>query len=136
VFAAFADADLVGRWLRPSPKIKLAVLTFDFRVGGAYRFAYHAPGAPAMMTVSGIYRSIKPPLRIVFSWNIEPPDEHAGLQSEVIVAIAPAGDGAELHIRHEQLTQAGAVKRHDMGWRGALDQLAELLSRTERSHDG
>jgi hypothetical protein len=64
----------------------------------------------------------------VFSWNIEPPDEHAGLQSEVVVAIAARGDGCELHIRHEKLTQPGAGRRHSEGWRGALDQLAALLS--------
>ena len=127
VFSAFADADLVSRWLTPSPEIKLAVLEFDFRVGGAYRFAYHALGAP-VMTVNGTYRSIERPSRIVFSWNIEPPDEHAGHQSEVIVAIAAAGKGTELHIRHEQLMLAGAIERHNMGWRGALDLLADLLT--------
>lgn len=127
VFSAFADADMVSRWLTPSPEIKLTVLAFDFSVGGAFRFAYHVPGGQ-VMTVNGNYRTIQPPSRIAFSWNIEPPDEHAGLQSEVIVAITPAGDGSELHIRHEQLTQGGAVERHSMGWRGALDQLAKLLS--------
>ncbi len=127
VFSAFADARLVSRWLTPSSEIKLVVLAFDFRVGGAYRFAYHVPGGQ-VMTVNGSYRSIEPPSRIVFSWNIEPPDEHAGLQSEVIVAITPAGDGSELHIRHERLTQDGAVERHNIGWRGALNQLAEMLN--------
>ena len=127
VFAAFADAEMVNRWLTPSPEIKLVVLAFDFRVGGAYRFAYHVPGGQ-VMTVNGSYRSIEPPSRIVFSWNIEPPDGHAGLQSEVTVAITPAGDGSELHIRHQQLTQAGAAKRHREGWNGALDRLAALLN--------
>jgi uncharacterized protein YndB with AHSA1/START domain len=126
VFFAFADANLVSRWLTPSPKIKLVVLELDFRVGGSYRFAYHVPGGQ-VMRVNGIYRSIESPSRIVFSWNVEPPDEHAGLESEVIVTIMPAGDGSELHIRHEQLTQAGAVERHSTGWSGALDQLAALL---------
>lgn len=126
VFAAFADINLVSRWLTPSPEIKLVVLEFDFRVGGAYRFVYHVPGGQ-VMTVNGIYRLIGPPSRIVFSWNIEPPDEHAGLRTEVTVAIKAAGDGTELHIRHEQLAQDGAVERHSLGWRGALHQLAELL---------
>ena len=45
VFAAFASADLVERWLTPSPEIRLTVLQFDFREGGSYRFAYHVPGA-------------------------------------------------------------------------------------------
>jgi uncharacterized protein YndB with AHSA1/START domain len=54
------------------------LLQFDFREGGAYRFAYHVPGGQ-IMTVRGVYRSIEPPSKIVFSWVIEPPDEHAGL---------------------------------------------------------
>ena len=134
VFSAFANAEMVSRWLRPSLEIKLTVLKLDFRIGGAFRFAYHVPDG-RVMTVNGTYRSIEPPSRIVFSWNIEPPDEHAGLQSEVVVVITAAGDGSELHIRHEQLTQAGAAKRHSEGWHGALDRLAALLSSAARSHD-
>jgi uncharacterized protein YndB with AHSA1/START domain len=134
VFSAFANAEMVSRWLRPSPEIKLTVLKLDFRVGGAYRFAYHVPDGQ-IMTVNGTYRSIERPSRIVFSWNIEPPDEHAGLQSEVVVVITAAGGGSELHIRHERLTQAGAATRHSEGWHGALDRLAALLSSAARSHD-
>jgi uncharacterized protein YndB with AHSA1/START domain len=126
VFGAFADARLVSRWLSPAPEIALTVLRFDFRVGGAYRFAYAVPGAP-VMHVHGVFRHIEPPSRLVFSWIIEPPDEHAGLHSEVMVAIAPDGDGTALHIRHERLTQAGAARRHAEGWLGALDRLAALV---------
>jgi uncharacterized protein YndB with AHSA1/START domain len=126
VFSAFADARLVARWLTPSPEITLAVLQFDFRVGGAYRFAYHLPGGETVI-VGGVYRSIEPPSRIVFSWIIEPPDEHAGIESEVTVTITPVGRGSELLIRHEMLTRTGAAMRHAEGWRGALDQLAGLL---------
>src|SRR5262245_900792 len=80
VFGAFADASLVSRWLSPSPEIVLTVLRFDFSVGGAYRFAYAIPGG-ATMHVNGIFRTIEPPSGLVFSWIIEPPDEHAGLIS-------------------------------------------------------
>jgi uncharacterized protein YndB with AHSA1/START domain len=126
VFAAFADPALVARWLTPAPEVRLSVLAFDFREGGAYRFAYEVPGGQ-VMTVGGTWQSIEPPGKIVFSWIVEPPDEHAGLKSEVIVTIAPDGEGAVLHIRHENLTLAGALARHAEGWRGALDQLAALL---------
>jgi uncharacterized protein YndB with AHSA1/START domain len=127
VFAAFADPDLVSRWLTPAPEITLSVLAYDFREGGAYRFAYHVPSGEAMM-VGGTFRTIVRPSMIVFSWIIEPPDEHAGLHSEVIVNLTPDGDGTLLHIRHEKLTQAGATARHAEGWRGALEQLAGLLA--------
>jgi uncharacterized protein YndB with AHSA1/START domain len=127
VFAAFADARLVGRWLSPSPEIPLTVLAFDFRAGGAYRFAYHIPGGDTV-TVGGVYRLIEPPAKIVFSWVIEPPDEHAGIESEVMVTITPDGTGAELLIHHEKLMRADAVERHAMGWQGALNQLAALFT--------
>ena len=133
VFAAFADAALVRRWLTPSSDVRLDVLSFDFRVGGAYRFAYHVPGG-TIMHVNGVFRAIERPLRIVFSWNIEPPDEHAGVHSEVQVAIEPDGDGSQLHIRHVRLARAGAPERHAEGWRGAAKQLAALLQ--ERAHGG
>jgi uncharacterized protein YndB with AHSA1/START domain len=133
VFAAFAKAELVTRWLTPSPEIGLTVLQFDFREGGSYRFAYHVPGASTVI-VGGSYRVIKPPSKIVVSWVIEPPDKHAGIQSEVSVAITPDGSGSELVIRHEKLGRTDAVERHAAGWRGAVDQLTQLLAQ-EDHHD-
>ena len=130
VFAAFTDPAMVSRWLTPSPDVKLEVVAFEFREGGAYRFAYHVPGGQ-IMRVNGVYRLIRPPSEIIFSWNIEPPDEHTGVKSEVIVRIAPDGAGSELHIRHERLMPAGAVERHRQGWHGALDQLGQVLAEAE-----
>lgn len=135
VFAAFAEARWVGRWLSPSPNITLTVRQFDFREGGAYRFAYHVPGRE-IMTVRGAYRFIEPPSKIAFSWVIEPPDEHAGLESEVTVIITPDGEVTELLIRHEKLTRPGAEVRHTEGWGGALDQLAALLDPSGQSRAG
>lgn len=126
VFVAFADPALVSRWLRPSPEVTLTVLTFDFRIGGTYRFAYHLPSGQTVI-IRGSYRVISPPSKIVFSWIIEPPDEHAGIESEVTVTITPSGPGAELLICHEKLARIDAVERHAGGWRGALDHLTALL---------
>jgi uncharacterized protein YndB with AHSA1/START domain len=133
VFATFAKADLVKRWLTPSPEIRHTVLQFDFHKGGSYRFAYHVPGATTVI-VAGSFSVIKPPSKIVFSWVIEPPDEHAGIESEVSVAITPDGTGSELVIRHEKLGRTDAIERHAAGWRGAVDQLKELLAQEE--HNG
>jgi uncharacterized protein YndB with AHSA1/START domain len=126
VFAAFSEARLVSRWLTPSPDISLMLLQFDFRVGGTYRFAYGLP-AGSTVIVGGSYRLIEPPSKIVFSWVIEPPDEHAGIESMVTVSITPDRDGTDLIISHEQPTRHDAVTRHAEGWRGALDLLMALL---------
>jgi uncharacterized protein YndB with AHSA1/START domain len=126
IFAAFADPYLVARWLSPSPQITLSVLQFKFRVGGTYRFAYELPGGQTVV-VDGEYRRITPQSEIVFSWIIEPPDEHAGIESEVFVTITPDGNGSELHIRHEKLQRRDAVLRHTEGWLGAFDRLSALV---------
>ena len=133
VFAAFSEPRLVSRWLTPSPDITLTLLQFDFRQGGAYRFAYGLPDRHTVI-VGGSYRVIDPPLRIVFSWIIEPPDEHAGIESLVTVTITPEGTGSKLVILHEKLTRPDAVARHALGWRGALDRLPALLKREQRPH--
>jgi uncharacterized protein YndB with AHSA1/START domain len=126
VFAAFADAALVAQWLRPAPEIGLTVEAFDFRVSGLYRFVYHLPDA-GNVRIGGAFRLIDRPSRIVFSWIIEPPDEHAGIDSEVTVVISPDGGGTDLLIRHEKLQRSDAVGRHAQGWRGAMELLARLL---------
>jgi uncharacterized protein YndB with AHSA1/START domain len=126
IFAAFAAAEQVARWLSPSPDIALEVLAYDFRINGRYRFAYHV-SPEWIMHVHGAFREIVSPTRLSFSWVIEPPDEHAGLESEVRVRIDEVPGGAILMIEHEQLDRAGAVERHTTGWIGALDRLESLL---------
>ncbi|HEY8947126.1 MAG TPA: SRPBCC domain-containing protein, partial [Polyangiaceae bacterium] len=118
------------QWLRPSPDVKLTVLEFDFREGGRYRFAYDTPGNPRML-VGGVYLAIEPPTRLVFSWLIEPPDPHAGIDSRVTVSIAATTGGSELFICHERLDRADANARHAEGWAGALEQLQQLLALVE-----
>jgi uncharacterized protein YndB with AHSA1/START domain len=126
IFAAFASSDLVARWLSPSPDIELQVIAYDFRVHGGYRFAYHVPTG-RVMHVHGSFLEIVAPRVLVFSWIIEPPDEHAGLDSTVRVSIAGTPEGSVLTIVHERLDQPGAAERHAAGWLGALDRLESLL---------
>lgn len=134
VFAAFADRALVAQWLRPSPDVKLVVLAFDFRPGGAYRFAYEVSDDQRVV-VGGIFREIEAPARLVFSWLIEPPDEHAGIDSEVTVQLVSRGSSTELTIRHAKFGRSDANQRHDQGWRGALDLLEARLCREARDGD-
>jgi uncharacterized protein YndB with AHSA1/START domain len=130
VFAAFADSTLVRRWLRPSPEIRLNVLSYDFRVGGGYRFAYHVPEGD-LMHVNGVFEVIEPPARLIFSWIIEPPDEHAGIRSEVRVTVTRAEAGSELTIHHTKLARVAAPQRQAAGWSGAIDQLAAVVGGQE-----
>jgi uncharacterized protein YndB with AHSA1/START domain len=126
VFAAFSSAEVVASWLKPAPDVKLTVLELDFREGGRYRFAYDTPEGQRML-VGGVYSKIEAPSRMQFSWLIEPPDVHAGIESQVTVSIAPRADGSDLLILHERFERADANTRHAEGWAGAIEQLQRLL---------
>jgi uncharacterized protein YndB with AHSA1/START domain len=129
VFAAFTSAEVVAQWLAPSPNVKLTVLELDFRQGGRYRFAYDTPEGQRML-VGGVYREIEAPTRLVFSWLIEPPDVHAGIESQVTVSITPSAEGTALLVVHERFGRADANERHAQGWAGALEQLQQLLTKS------
>jgi uncharacterized protein YndB with AHSA1/START domain len=131
VFAAFANAEVVARWLTPAPDVKLTVLELDFREGGRYRFAYDTPEGQRML-VGGVYHEIRAPTRLAFSWLIEPPDVHAGIESQVTVSIAASVNGTDLLILHERFGRADANARHAEGWAGALEQLQRLLTSTSQ----
>lgn len=131
VFAAFSSAEMVARWLTPAPEVKLSVLELDFREGGRYRFAYDGPDG-ARMLVGGVYHKIEAPTRLEFSWLIEPPDVHAGIESLVRVSIMPTTDGCDLLISHERFDREDANARHTEGWTGALDQWQHLLLTSSR----
>lgn len=127
VFAAFGSGEVVAQWLTPSPAVKLTVLELDFREGGRYRFAYDTPEGQRML-VGGVYVKIQAPTLLKFSWLIEPPDIHAGIESQVTVTIAPSGAGSDLVLWHERFEREDANARHAEGWAGALEQLQRLLS--------
>jgi uncharacterized protein YndB with AHSA1/START domain len=84
------------------------------------------------MLVGGVYREIQAPTRLSFSWLIEPPDVHAGIESQVTVSFAPRADGTDLLILHERFERADANARHAEGWAGALEQLQRLLTKTRQ----
>jgi hypothetical protein len=86
------------------------------------------------MHVNGVFRAIDAPSRLIFSWNIEAPDEDAGVQSEVRVSITPHEVGCELHIRHIDLARPGAPERHTEGWKGA-PTIWQSCSRRRNKHD-
>ena len=127
VFRAFIDPALLPRWFSPSAGVPVEVLEFDAVVGGRYRLAYRLD-ARTISTVTGVFREIVPPTRLVFTWTWEPPDPHAGIDTLVTLAIVGLGPMTELTVRHERFPDHASRDRHDDGWRATLDRLTEMLA--------
>jgi uncharacterized protein YndB with AHSA1/START domain len=68
VFEAWTKPELLKRWLYGPEEYPLVVCEIDLRVGGALRFVWRSRDEKdAGMGMSGVYREIAPPDRLVFT---------------------------------------------------------------------
>jgi len=65
VFDAFTKPELIKRWLLGPDGWTMPVCEVDLRVGGRYRYVWQKVGKGTEMGVSGVYRELAPPGRIV-----------------------------------------------------------------------
>lgn len=65
VFEAFTTPALVKRWLLGPPGWSMPVCEIDLKVGGKYRYEWKKESKGTTMGVSGVYREVSPPARIV-----------------------------------------------------------------------
>jgi uncharacterized protein YndB with AHSA1/START domain len=72
VFDALTKPELVQRWMLGNMGASMPVCEIDLRVGGAYRFVWRNPDG-AEMAMTGIYREIVRPERIVNTQRFDTP---------------------------------------------------------------
>jgi uncharacterized protein YndB with AHSA1/START domain len=90
VFDAFTKPDLVKRWLLGPDGWSMPVCEIDLRVGGTYRYVWRRDSDGSSMGISGVYREIVAPERIV---NTEKFDEawYPGEALDTLELIEQAG---------------------------------------------
>jgi uncharacterized protein YndB with AHSA1/START domain len=134
VFAAFTDPAQFGQWMGPGT-MKAEVETLDPRVGGAYRIVMRDEQS-GVHTVSGVYREVAPPARLVFTWawEVDAATRATGHESLVTITFRALGKRTELTLRHEKLESAQSRDQHTHGWEGVFPKLDKFLaSRTGRA---
>src|ERR1700691_969438 len=136
VFDAFARQEQMDRWMcRDAASHVIEYLQFDFRVGGGFSLEIRTPDGHAYLHRS-IYKEIKRPEKIVFTWNIEHVDPAGGNvmdhaeESTVTVELLEGGKSTEVVLTHD-LGAAAAQERGDYqrGWTGCLEKLAEAVEK-------
>ena len=123
VFEAWTRAESIARWFAPSNDFEIVVHAIEPRVGGAYRIEMRPPaGDPNIVT--GTFRELTSPSRIVFTWAWERPDANESL---VTVTIQPDGQGSRLVLLHERFANTEERDKHNQGWEGCLARLPKAL---------
>jgi uncharacterized protein YndB with AHSA1/START domain len=136
VFKAWTDANQFKQWFgaaacggSSSRSVKV-----DARVGGKYRLQVQKDDGEFFTTV-GVYREVKPPERLVFTWAFEKDgsgDEFGEVEPpEMLVTLEfrARGKQTELILTHEKFASVESRDRHEEGWGRCLDSLRKFVGK-------
>jgi len=126
VFAAWLDREQFQAWIGPEG-VACEVQLLEPQVGGRYRLVMSTPERE--IPVSGVFRLIEPPRRLVFTWGWE---GDAIRQSLITLTFRELGGKTELTLRQEGLGSVESRDGHVRGWNSALNKLARHLSEGAR----
>ena len=134
VFKAWTDANQFRQWFGAAACGGAALLSvkLDARVGGKYRLQMRRPDGEFYTTV-GIYREVKPPERLVFTWQFEKDgsgDEYGEVEPPemvVTVELKARGRQTELILTHEEFASVESRDRHEDGWTRCLAALGKFV---------
>jgi uncharacterized protein YndB with AHSA1/START domain len=125
VFDAWTNPEVLRRWWKPNPGWDPAEAEVDLRVGGGYRLSMRNPETDEPLVVSGTYREIARPDRLVYSWAWEGTGPYAGRESEVAVTFQEDAGRTTVVIEHAGLLDTASRENHARGWNGVLESFAQ-----------
>lgn len=132
VFAAWTTPQDIQKWFGPGP-CRVLSAKVDLRPGGEYRIQAEG-GECGNCEVVGVYREIKRPSRLVYTWQWQGSEMGETL---VTVDFAEVDGWTEVRLRHEGFPAAEPRDKHNQGWDGCLDKLEKMFStRAELSPKG
>src|SRR5215510_15284107 len=130
VFEAFTKPELVKRWLLGPPGWSMPVCEMDVRVGGSYRWVWRHDSKGTEMGVSGVYREIVPPERIVSSEKFD----HAWYPGEALGTVVLTEQGGKTTLTQTLLYESREARDGvlqspmEEGVAQSYDRLAELVA--------
>lgn len=132
VWAAWTSPEKLRCWFVPEEKFKLVSVRADARLGGKYRIQILAPDGEYYTSV-GVYREMKAPERLVFTWSFEKDgsgDDYGEVEPPemlVTVEFKARGNQTELTLTHEKFASDQSRDNHAHGWSDLFDKLAAYL---------
>ena len=123
VFEAWTNPEVLSRWFMPALDYTAVIHEADARVGGRYRFEMQKKEGGSSI-VTGEYREVDPPTRLVFTWKWE-----SNPQQETLVTVEfhPSGKHTEVTITHTLFTTETERDYHNEGWTGCMSCLEAAM---------
>ena len=125
VYEAWTDVEKLKQWWGPRGVTAVAV-ELDVRPGGAYSITMQ-PGTGKSFVLSGEYRDVESPRRIVMTWAYRGEAVKDPVESIVTVEFEAQGSATRMVLTQEFLKEPPDMKGRDRGWRSSFDRLDEYL---------
>jgi len=125
VFEAFTNQASLSQWHCPRG-MAVADASVDARVGGRYRVVMKARDG-STPTVGGVYREIRRPEFLAFTWQWENGSMAADVSTLIEVRLLEKNGGTELQMRHSGFPAAAARDGHRAGWQSVFNRLSDLV---------
>ena len=126
VFQAFTDARRLQKWWGPKG-MSVPVCELEPVPGGAWRTTMRGEDGKEY-TVSGVYREIDAPARLVFTWAWTQDDGRRGHETLVTLEFMDQGEETELVLTQEGFQDEDARDKHQGGWSSSFDCLGDALA--------
>jgi len=122
-------------WSEPSELVKwwgpdgfdVPASALDVRPGGHWRTTMRSPQGD-LHTVSGVYRTIDKPRRLVFTWGWDDDTGLRGHETEVTVTFEPAPGGTRIVLLQQAFENKDQRDRHNQGWSSSFECLARVAA--------
>ena len=128
LFELWTDPEELVKWWGPEG-FTTPDYDMDVRPGGRWRTTMHSSEGKDHI-VSGIYRIIEPPHRLVFTWAWEDDAGMRAHETEITVTFAPAPGGTRMSLVQQTFVDADSRNRHEKGWSSSFVCLAREVERT------
>ena len=124
VFDAWTKTEELKAWHAPGP-LTVSLAEIDLRPGGKYRIHMREPDGKEHR-VSGVYREIDPPKKVVYSWGWD--GDHPVKDSTVTIEFLERGELTEVVLTHSGIEHDEERGKHAGGWTSILDKLEARYS--------
>lgn len=124
LFRAWSDPNELIQWFSPDGYRNPSV-DADVKPGGRFRIAMQKLPDGEPFFVSGAYRVVEPPARLVFTWTWEDPKLNVH-DTLVTIDLLDRGEDTEVVLTHE-LLPVERRESHSQGWNAMLTKLATTI---------
>lgn len=124
IFSALTEPSQLAEWWGPhgftTPEIEL-----DLAVGGGYRFTMQPPDGDSFH-LSGEFREIESPSRLVYTFRWEEPDPD-DRETVVKLTLRAVGDATKVVLSQGEFATEARLALHRSGWADSLEKLRQLI---------